>query len=103
MRKYLNTTLLFNLTVLLGLILLFCQCAHPIPVTLQPNIYGFWGGLWHGMTIPFSFVGRMFDDGIVLYSVNNNGRWYDFGYALGAGGLGFWFRLIRNSFKEDKN
>lgn len=51
--------------------------------------YGFWGGLWHGLITPFSFIGSLFWDDVTVYAVNNNGGWYNFGFLLGVGGLGF--------------
>jgi hypothetical protein len=39
----------------------------------------------------FSFVGSLFDDDIVVYAVNNNGHWYDFGVV---GGLFVIIRMI---------
>ena len=53
------------------------------------HTYGFWGGLWHGLITPFSFIGELFSDNISVYASNNNGGWYDFGFLLGVGGLGF--------------
>lgn len=49
---------------------------------------GFWYGLWHGMTFPFSWIGSLFCDSISVYAIYNNGGWYDFGFALGVGGGG---------------
>jgi hypothetical protein len=46
---------------------------------------GFLVGLWHGFISPVTFVGSLFIDSIEMYSVNNNGGWYDFGFVLGAG------------------
>lgn len=62
------------------------------------HTYGFWGGAWHGtISIP-SFIGELFSDDIAIYAVNNNGRWYDFGYVLGLGGaiklIGFLLQLL---------
>jgi hypothetical protein len=56
---------------------------------LTGHVYGFWGGLWHGIIAPFSFFGSLIWDDISMYAVNNNGGWYDFGFVLGVGGLGF--------------
>jgi len=53
------------------------------------HTYGFWGGLWHGMIAPFSFIGSLIWDDVAVYAINNNGGWYDFGFLLGVGGLGF--------------
>ena len=51
--------------------------------------YGFWGGLWHGLIAFFAWIGSLFSDDIAIYAVNNNGGWYDFGFVLGSGILGF--------------
>jgi len=47
---------------------------------------GFWGGLWHGMIAPFTFLISLFAQGVSIYETNNNGRWYEFGFMLGIGG-----------------
>ena len=44
---------------------------------------GFWWGVWHGFTMPFSLIGSIFTD-YRIYAVPNSGGWYDFGYFLGA-------------------
>ena len=41
-----------------------------------------------GYFILFSFVGSLFSDTIDVYAVPNNGGWYNFGFALGAGAFG---------------
>ena len=67
--------------------LLFTGCADVTLIeectTVAP--YGFWGGLWHGIVAPFAFIGSLFSDDIAMYTLNNNGGWYDFGFVLGAG------------------
>ena len=77
------------LSVLIITLLLFTSCAdtQTINECLVDHVYGFWGGLWHGMIAPFSFIGSLFSDNIALYAMNNNGGWYDFGFILGIGGL----------------
>jgi len=70
--------------------LLFTGCADVSPhVTdcITSNPYGFLSGLWHGMIVPFSWIGSLFSDDIAIYAYNNNGGWYDFGFVLGIGGL----------------
>ncbi len=42
-----------------------------------------WLGLWQGLIIYLSFIASWFDNNIVLYQVNNNGFWYNFGYVIG--------------------
>ena len=76
-------TLLVTLTVLV----LFTSCADVSTCVTETPEYGFWWGLWNGLTVGFSFIGQLFNDTIAIYAVDNNGGWYDFGYWLGLGGL----------------
>jgi len=46
---------------------------------------GFWGGLWHGIIAPITFVVSLLVNGVSIYETNNNGRWYEFGFMLGMG------------------
>ena len=46
---------------------------------------GFLGGLWHGMISPITFIVSLFTQDVRIYETNNNGRWYDFGFCIGAG------------------
>ena len=87
--KNLRTKLSYAFYTLL-VALLFTGCADVSPhVTdcITSNPYGFWSGLWHGMIVPFSWIGSLFSDDIAIYAYNNNGGWYDFGFVLGIGGL----------------
>lgn len=74
--------------LLITVVLLMSGCADEVTLQQAINIdpVGFWYGLWHGVTLPFSFVGSLFWD-ISIYAIYNNGGWYDFGYFLGAGGF----------------
>lgn len=73
--------------VFLFILLLLSSCAERMPIEecLSGDVYGFWGGLWHGMIAPFSFIISLFKDDVVMYAINNNGNWYNFGFVLGAG------------------
>lgn len=75
---------------LLIMLLLFTvvSCAEAVPVAecVGEDPYGFFGGIWHGMILPFSFIGSLFSDSIVIYAVDNSGGWYDFGFLIGLGG-----------------
>jgi hypothetical protein len=53
----------------------------------EPNARpaGFWGGLWHGMIAPITFLVSLFVEGVSIYETNNNGRWYELGFMLGIG------------------
>ena len=72
------------------LILFICtSCADTVPyeVLTEDTSYGFWSGIWHGITAPISFIGSLIWDDISMYAVNNNGGWYDCGFWIGVGGL----------------
>jgi hypothetical protein len=47
---------------------------------------GFWAGFWHGLISPITFIVSLFSSGGRIYEVNNNGRWYDFGFIIGVSG-----------------
>lgn len=67
---------------------LFASCSHGHDVSkciTEAHIYGFWGGLWHGIIAPFDLICMIWSDDIVVYAPNNNGGWYAFGFCLGAG------------------
>ncbi len=83
-----NSANSWKLIPLLALVLFFltgCAQALPVEECLREESYGFFGGLWHGLIAPFSFVASLFLDDVALYAINNNGSWYDFGFVLGAG------------------
>ena len=74
---------------------LFTSCADTTACETN-DPYGFWGGLWHGIITPFAFIGSLFSDNIAVYACNNSGGWYDFGFLIGVGGLGFGSSQIKN-------
>jgi hypothetical protein len=81
-----------SLIIALALISLFllssCADTQPhIQQCLEGHTYGFWGGLWHGIIAPFSWVGSLFSDDIAVWAVNNNGGWYATGFIIGIGAL----------------
>jgi hypothetical protein len=89
-----NTKLLRNLlyTMLCLVFLSLTSCADVsshVQECITSSPYGFWGGLWHGIIAPISFIGSLFFDDIAFYAYNNNGGWYNFGFVLGAGILTF--------------
>ena len=45
---------------------------------------GFWAGYWHGMICPITFIVSLFKPGVRIYETHNNGKWYDFGFVMGA-------------------
>jgi len=45
---------------------------------------GFLAGLWHGLILPITFIISLFSTSVRIYETNNSGRWYDFGFLIGA-------------------
>jgi hypothetical protein len=87
-----KTKTLLNLTIILFFTLfLFTSCAEVqnIETCRTGHVYGFFGGLWHGIIAPVSFVVSLFSDKVAVWAVNNNGGWYTFGFLIGVGSLGF--------------
>tara|TARA_B100000700_G_scaffold68939_1_gene76352 strand:- start:29314 stop:29586 length:273 start_codon:yes stop_codon:yes gene_type:complete len=80
-----------KITLIILSILLLTGCADSMTYeeAMVAEKVGFLHGLWHGFIIFFSWVGSLFYDDIAIYAINNNGNWYDFGFLLGVGGLGF--------------
>lgn len=77
------------IVILIAFLMIRCAESQPnINQCLEGHEYGFWGGLWHGMIAPISFIISIFDGSIEMYAPNNNGGWYAFGFVLGAGILG---------------
>lgn len=74
--------------ILAGLVtmILVTSCAETVQFNLNfaTENYGFWSGLLHGIILPFSFIGSLFNDDVAIYAINNTGAWYDFGFAFGA-------------------
>ena len=72
-------------------IILFSSCAEVqnIDPCKTGHTYGFFGGLWHGIIAPVSFVISLFSDNVAVWAINNNGGWYTFGFLIGVGSLGF--------------
>jgi hypothetical protein len=84
----------YKLAILAVVLVLLTSCASNAGIQCTPPIvdaYGFWGGLWHGMIVPITWIGSMFSDNVAIYAIANNGNWYDFGYAIGVGGVIFSF------------
>jgi hypothetical protein len=50
---------------------------------VAPHAPGFLLGLWHGFIFPVAWLVSLFAPNVAIYTVPNNGGWYDFGYFLG--------------------
>lgn len=58
-------------------------CAVQVSGAVVSSGPGFFAGAFHGLVAPISFLGSLLLDEISIYSVPNNGGWYDFGFLLG--------------------
>ncbi|MGZ4863943.1 MAG: hypothetical protein ACXV5H_02920 [Halobacteriota archaeon] len=82
------------LFVLIGLVIVAIAIyiiAHHVGMPTRDPSGGpanFWLGLWQGLIVFLSFIASWFDNNIVLYQINNNGFWYNFGYVIGLIVLG---------------
>jgi hypothetical protein len=78
-----------KIVVSIGILLALAGCADN--ATFQQaaltSSVGFWYGLWHGIILPFAWLGSLFSDSIAIYAIYNNGGWYDFGFFMGVRGL----------------
>jgi len=73
--------------ILLLLPLLLAGCATQMAGTVRPEAPGFWFGLVQGFIAPVTFIISLFQHDVAVYSVPNNGAWYNFGFVLGIGGF----------------
>lgn len=71
----------------LALPLLLAGCATQVAGTVKPDAPGFLFGLVQGFIAPVTFVISLFQPDVSVYSVPNNGGWYNFGFVLGIGGF----------------
>lgn len=69
-------------------LLALSSCAPRANASPGAEPAGFLLGLWHGLTVLFTFVISLFNRSVTIYEVNNSGGWYNFGYLLGI--MSFW-------------
>jgi hypothetical protein len=76
-----------NLSLVILFIFLFSlsSCA---PEGYEYKEAGFFTGIWHGLIIIFSIIGKIFGADIGIYAEHNTGFFYWFGFIIGLGGLG---------------
>jgi hypothetical protein len=79
--------LLLVFIVILSVLLLAGCAPHTNPAVDVLDADGksanFWGGLWHGIISPITFIWSLFSDTVNVYEVYNSGGWYDAGFMLG--------------------
>ena len=80
-----------NLIVLLLTLLLLATavsgCAQhnqEVNTAGSDGVAGFWSGLWQGFILPVAFIASLFDTGIGIYEIHNDGNLYNLGFVLGT-------------------
>lgn len=106
MKKY--KTFSIQVIFILACLPLMLGClAHSQSVVqcVSGETFGFWGGLWHGLISPISWLCSLFSN-VEIWAVNNNGGWYSFGFICGVGGftsllkiIGIILKAILNEFE----
>lgn len=81
--KKLNLPVMLVVTIVI--ILTFSSCA---PEGYESSKAGFLSGIWHGLIIVFSLIGKLLGADIGIYAEHNTGFTYWLGFILGLGGLG---------------
>jgi hypothetical protein len=86
-----NRGLLFIMLALVLILMAGCA-AGPNNMVDTPDeegtVAGFWLGLWHGVIAPVVFVISLFNDNVSIYTIHNNGGWYDAGFLFAL--MGVW-------------
>jgi hypothetical protein len=82
-----SNSMKYLLIIILLCVLSGCADVENVEKCTIGHTYGFWGGLWHGLIAPISFIGSLFSNNIAVWANNNNGAWYSFGFLLGVGGF----------------
>lgn len=49
--------------------------------------FGFWSGLWHGISFPFRIFLKLIWTDITIYEQFDSTYWYHVGYLIGALGI----------------
>jgi len=58
------------------------------PEGYESHESGFFAGLWHGIIIVFSLIGKLFGADIGIYAEHNTGFTYWLGFIIGIGAFG---------------
>jgi uncharacterized lipoprotein NlpE involved in copper resistance len=90
---------------LMLLILILVGCEPKNEMYLSESA-GFLAGLWHGLICFITFIISLFTEGVGIYEVHNTGRWYNFGFILGAliglGHGGLWSTISKKIYSKSR-
>jgi hypothetical protein len=88
-----------GLVCLVALSFAVAGCATQ-PSPTGTGLPGFWYGLLHGFIMLFTLIGSLFWH-VRVYAYPNAGRWYDFGFVVGA--MMFWGGSHAGKMKKTGN
>jgi len=76
---------IFIICFLIFIIINLTACA---PNGYTEHEAGLFSGIWHGLILIFSLIGKLFGAHIGIYAEHNTGFTYWLGFIIGIGGLG---------------
>lgn len=82
-----KVTVALSVFLLLAVVVALSGCAEPNReegTTGSDGVAGFWAGLWQGLILPVAFVISLFDEGVGIYEIHNNGNLYNLGFVIGT-------------------
>jgi len=74
--------------LLLLLVIILTSLSSCAPSGYVEREAGFFSGLWHGIIIIFSLIGKLFGGDIGIYAEHNTGFTYWLGFIMGICGYG---------------
>ncbi|QXP65759.1 hypothetical protein [Polaribacter sp. AHE13PA] len=94
-----------NKILFIAILLIITSCAKQQDLTncLTGEPEGFISGIIHGLISPFAFISMLFNDDVIIYSSNNDGKWYALGFIIGTGGFTKIISFVKDFFKTNKN
>jgi len=84
LERYRGNEMKMLMIIVVVMMLTGCADNAAFTVTEPAHVYGFWGGLWHGIIIFPNAVMMLFSDDVAIYAPSNNGGFYAFGFVIGA-------------------
>lgn len=82
-----KVAVLLPVFLLLAVMVLLAGCAESNQeegTAGSDGVAGFWAGLWQGLILPIAFVVSLFDEGVGIYEIHNNGNLYNLGFVIGS-------------------
>lgn len=76
---------IMNAFLVIFIVITLVSCA-PLDYTYKE--YGFFSGIWHGIVLGFSLIGKLFGVPVGLYAEHNTGFFYWLGFIFGILALG---------------